>query len=327
MSAAAKEISARLSAGFLPGVLLTLILLLALFVPHFLALQNLANVLRASAFLIIVSCGQMLVLLVGGLDLSVGAVVALGSVGSALTMAALAQAGMPTPLVIALGAAVGLGCGVITGLVNGLCVAILRISPFMTTLGVATAASGVALIMTNGIPVYGMPAAYVSGFGRGLVLFLPCAVFLAGVVVALLWIMQDATKLGRHILAVGGNLQAARVSGVPVTGCLVFAYAASGLLGGLTALAMTAQIGSGQAAVGSNLTLDSIAAAVVAGVSLRGGIGRVWRVVIGAIFLLLLTNAMDLLHVDSKIQTIFIGVILVLAVALEELNTGAQTRV
>jgi ribose transport system permease protein len=315
-------IAGRLSVGLLPGILTALILLMALFVPHFLALQNLVNVLRASALLMIVSGGQMLVLLVAGFDLSVGSVVALASVTSALAMVAMAHGGAAAGLVIAGGVAAGVATGLVVGLVNGACVAFLKISPFMVTLGVSTAVDGIALILTNGIPVYGMPASYVNGFGRGLFLGLPWAVVLAVVVVALIWVMQDATKLGRHILAVGGNVQAARVSGVKVTSCLLFAYAASGTLAGIAALAMTAQIGSGQAAMGgSTLTLESIAAAVVAGVSLRGGVGRVWRVAVGAVFLLLLTNAMDLLHVDSKIQTIFMGIIIVLAVALEELNT------
>ena len=317
----------RLSVGLLPGILTGLILAMALFVPHFLALQNLVNVLRASALLMIVSGGQMLVLLVAGFDLSVGSVVALASVTSALSMVALTHAGLGTGLVIAGGVAVGLLTGLAVGLVNGACVAFLKVSPFMVTLGVSTAVDGIALILTNGIPVYGMPAGYVNGFGRGLVAGLPWAVVLAAVVVALLWVMQDATKLGRHILAVGGNPQAARVSGVQVTRCLLFAYAASGTLAGVASLAMTAQIGSGQAAMGGTLTLESIAAAVVAGVSLRGGIGRIWRVAIGAVFLLLLTNAMDLLHVDSKIQAIFIGIIVVVAVALEELNTRVLARV
>ncbi len=317
----------RWSFGLLPGTLLALLVLLALFVPRFLALQNVVNVLRGSALLIIVSCGQMLVLIVGGFDLSIGSVVALTSVCSALTMAALAHSGLATLATVAAGVLAGLLCGFAVGLLNGACVAWLKISPFMVTLGTSTAVGGAALILTNGIPVYGMPAGYIDGFGRGLFLNLPWAVDLAAAVVALLWLMQDATKLGRHVLAVGGNLQAARVSGVPVAGVLMFAYAASGVLASVAGLAMTAQIGSGQAAMGGNLTLESIAAAVVAGVSLRGGIGRVWLVAIGAGFLLLLTDAMDLLHVDSKIQTIFIGIIVVAAVALEELNTRMVARV
>ena len=317
----------RLSLGLLPGILLALLVLLALFVPRFLALQNVVNVLRGSALLIIVSCGQMLVLIVGGFDLSVGSVVALTSVCSALTMAGLAHSGLATLAMVAAGVLAGLLCGAVVGLLNGVCVAWLKISPFMVTLGTSTAVGGVALILTNGIPVYGMPPGYIDGFGRGLFFGLPWAVDLAAAVVALIWLMQDATKLGRHVLAVGGNLHAARVSGVPVTGVLLVAYAASGVLASVAGLAMTAQIGSGQAAMGGNLTLESIAAAVVAGVSLRGGIGRVWLVAIGAGFLLLLTNAMDLLHVDSKIQSIFIGIIVVAAVALEELNTRVVARV
>ena len=313
----------RLTLGLLPGLVLGLLVLLALFVPRFLALQNVVNVLRGSALLIIVSCGQMLVMVVGGFDLSVGAVVALTSVCSALVMAGLA----PGAWAVASGVLAGLACGAAVGVLNGACVAWLKVSPFMVTLGTSTAVGGVALILTNGIPVYGMPPGYIDGFGRGLVLHLPWAVVLAAAVVALIWLMQDATKLGRHVLAVGGNLLAARVSGVPVTRVLVFAYAASGVLAAVAGLAMTAQIGSGQAAMGGNLPLESIAAAVVASVSLRGGVGRVWLVAIGAGFLVLLTNAMDLLHVDSKIQTIFIGIIVVAAVALEELGTRAVARV
>ena len=306
--------------GFLPILLLVFIILLALFVPHFLALQNIVNVLRSSSYLVIIAAGQMLVLIVGGFDLSVGAVVALTSVTSALVMVALSGSLGDYPgLIIFFGVAAGLGSGLAVGLVNGLCVAYLRVAPFMVTLGTMSIATGVAQFLTSGIPVYGMPVSFVDGFGRGLLLRLPTAVYLAVGIVVLVWFMQNFTRMGRYIYAIGGNFQAATVSGVPTRIYLISAYVMCALLASVSGLALTAQIGSGQAVISSQLTLESIAAAVIAGVSLKGGVGRVELVAIAAVFLLILTNAMDLLRIDPRIQTIFLGIIIVLAVALDEL--------
>lgn len=306
--------------GFLPILLLVFIILLALFVPHFLALQNIVNVLRSSSYLVIMAAGQMLVLIVGGFDLSVGAVVALTSVTSALVMVALSGSLGDYPgLIIFFGVAAGLGSGLAVGLVNGLCVAYLRVAPFMVTLGTMSIATGVAQFLTSGIPVYGMPESFVDGFGRGLWLQLPTAVYLAVGIVVLVWFMQNFTRMGRYIYAIGGNFQAATVSGVPTRIYLISAYVMCAILASVSGLALTAQIGSGQAVISSQLTLESIAAAVIAGVSLKGGVGRVELVALAAVFLLILTNAMDLLRIDPRIQTIFLGIIIVLAVALDEL--------
>jgi ribose transport system permease protein len=313
--------------GVLPVLLCVLILVLAVCVPHFASVENVLNVLRSSSFLMMVACGQMLVLIVGGFDLSVGSVVALASVVSASVMAGLKGPMVGDPgLIILLGVLAGLGCGVVVGLVNGLCVAWLRISPFMVTLGTMSIAEGVAFLLTNGIPVYGMPVGYVRGFGRGLWFDLPAAVYLALLVVAAIWVVQNMTRMGRYIFAIGGNLDAALVSGVRTKTYLVAAYVLCAMLAALTGLALTAEIGSGQASMGAQLTLESIAAAVIAGVSLRGGVGRVELVALGSIFLLILTNAMDLLNIDSRLQTVFIGIILVLAVAAEEMHGRGRLR-
>ena len=177
----------------------------------------------------------------------------------------------------------GLGCGFLVGLVNGLCVAFLSVSPFMVTLGTASIATGVALLLTNGIPVYGMPVGYVDGFGRALWLKLPSAVYLAIAIVAAVFVLQNFTRMGRYIVAIGGNLQAAIVSGVPTRIYLVATYALCSVFASISGLALTAQIGSGQAAINSQLTLESIAAAVIAGVSLKGGVGKVEMVALGAL--------------------------------------------
>ena len=252
-----------------------LLVAFALFVPNFVAVQNLLNVLRSSSYLVIIAAGQMLVLIVGGFDLSQGAVVALTSVTSALVMVAFKDTFANEPgLIILIGVLAGLGCGVIVGLVNGLCVAFLRISPFMVTLGTMSIATGFALLLTSGIPVYGMPKSYVEGFGRGLWLDLPTAFYLAAAVVAVIWVMQNYTRMGRYILAIGGNMQAAVVSGVPAKTYLILSYVICSVLASVSGLAFTAQLGSGQAVINAQLTLESIAAAVIAGVSIKGGVGR-----------------------------------------------------
>lgn len=309
------------AAGFLPVLLTVLVIAFAIFIPNFLAVQNILNVLRSSSYLVIVATGQMLVLIVGGFDLSQSAVVALTSVSSALVMAGLKGTLVDEPgLITVVGILAGLACGAMVGLVNGVCVAFLRISPFMVTLGTMSIATGVALLLTSGIPVYGMPKSYVDGFGRGLWLQLPIPFYLAAAIVAVMWLMQNYTRMGRYIFAIGGNIQAAIISGVPAKTYLILAYVMCSMLASISGLALTAQIGSGQAVINPQLTLESIAAAVIAGVSIKGGVGRVEMVALGAILLLTLTDAMDLLKIDPRIQAIFLGIIVVLAVALDEFS-------
>jgi ribose/xylose/arabinose/galactoside ABC-type transport system permease subunit len=306
--------------GFLPTVLVILVVVLALFVPRFLTLQNIVNVLRSSSYLVILSAGQMIVLIVGGFDLSVGAVIPLASVVSALAMVwAKDAAPDQTGIIVLVGVFSGIASGLAVGLVNGVSVAFLKVSPFIVTLGSMSIATGVALLLTNGIPVYGMPQSYVDGFGRGLWLQLPTTVYLAALVVALVWFIQNFTRMGRYFYAIGGNLQAAIVSGVRTKIYLILAYALCSTLAAVSGLALTAQIGSGQAVISAQLTLESIAAAVIAGVSLKGGVGKVEMVTLAAFFLLILTDAMDLLKIDPRIQTIFLGCIVVLAGALDEM--------
>lgn len=314
--------------GLLPIMLVVLIAALSIFEPRFLGIFNILNVLRETSFLAILAAGQMLVLIVGGFDLSVGAVVALSSTVTATVMANLLGI-MPDDvgLVIFAGVAAGIGCGVAVGLVNGLCVAFLRVSPFMVTLGTLSITAGIALLLTNGIPVYGMPKVFVKSFGRALWLGLPTTVYVALALVIMVWVIQRYTVLGRYIYAIGGNLQASLVSGVSTKTYLVMAYTMCGALAAITGVLLTARVGSGQATLGGNIVmLQSIAAAVIAGVSLRGGIGRVELVTLGALFLSIVTNGMNLVRIDSKIQTIVLGIIVIIAVALEEYGNRRKIR-
>ena len=315
--------------GFLPALLLAVIIGMSAAYPQFYGPINILNILRNASFLTIVACGQALVIIAGGFDLSVGAVVALASVVAAKTMAMVAIA-FPgnDALIIASGVAAGLGSGLVVGLINGLCVARLKVSGFVVTLGTMSATAGVALMITSGIPVYGMPDAFVKGFGRAQFLGLPTAIYLAAIVVIAMVFVQRRTLFGRYVFAVGGNADAAVVSGVAIKRHVVGTYALSGVLAALTGLLLTAQIGSGQASFGGDrMMLQSIAAAVIGGVSLRGGVGRVEIVAVSALFLTILGNALNLLHIDSRLQPVFLGFIMVTAVALDELSRRRKSRV
>lgn len=314
--------------GFLPILLLAVVAAMAVIEPKFVGLNNVLNILRNTSFLSIVACGEAFVLIAGGFDLSVGSVVALASVLGAKVMASGAAAYPDAPgLAIVLGVLAGLGGGLATGLFNGLCVAFLRINGFVVTLGTMSATLGVALILTNGIPVYGMPPGFVTGFGRAQWFHLPTAIYVAALVIGLGVFVQRRTLFGRYVFAIGGNVHAATVSGISTRGYLIATYMVSGLLAAATGMLLTAQVGSGQASFGGDrMMLQAIAAAVIGGVSLRGGIGRMEMVALGAAFLTILTNALNLLRVDSKLQLVCIGVIMVAAVAIDEWGRRGRTR-
>jgi ribose transport system permease protein len=315
--------------GFLPALLVALVAGMSAIDSQFYGIINLLNILRNASFLAIVACGQALVIIGGGFDLSVGAVVALASVVTAKTMAA-ALITFPgnNPLIIASGVAAGLGCGFVVGLVNGFCVAKLKVSGFIVTLGTMSATAGVGLMITSGIPVYGMPDIFVKGFGRAQLFGLPTAVYVALAVVLLMMFAQRRTLFGRYVHAIGGNVDAAVVSGVSIQRHIVGTYVVSSLLAALAGILLTAQVGSGQASFGGDrMMLQSIAAAVIGGVSLRGGVGRAEIVAISALFLTILGNALNLLHIDSRLQPVFLGAIMVMAVALDELSRRRKARV
>lgn len=308
----------------LPLILALTCLLVALYEPRFLRPANLLNVLRNAAFLTVVSAGQMMVMIVGGFDISVGAVIALSSVGSAMALVALAEAGLAMPVVLVAGCLIGLLPALAVGLANGLLVAVARISPFMVTIGTMSIALGLAAWVTGGSPIYDLPQPFLDLVGNGRVFGLPVAVCTAAVVVLALWHMQTQTRAGRWFHAVGGNEKAARQSGVTTRRYICAAYVISALLAGITGILLTARVGSGEANMGGNLMLQSISAAVIAGVSLRGGVGRVQNIALSAVFLAVVTNAMGLARIDSKYHVIVTGIIVLVAVWIE--TRAAETE-
>ena len=186
-----------------------------------------------------------------------------------------------TSLAIIVGLAVGLVVGSAIGVLNGVTVAILRVSPFMVTLGTMSIALGVALYATRGVPVYGLPDEFTREFGRLRWFNLPVSVYLTAGMIAVLWWIMNWTRLGRYIYAIGGNIHASRVSGIPTIAYIIITYTMCSFLAAVTGVLLTARVGSGEATLGTTLMLESIAAAVIGGVSLRGGVGRVELVALG----------------------------------------------
>ena len=307
--------------GVLPFLLVLALIVFTALSGNFLTTDNLINVVRQSVYLTIVALGQMLALLTGGFDLSVGTIVALTSVVGATAMAAVSTASPDSIwLAIALGCLAGIAAGTLVGVTNGVGVAVFNVSPFMMTLGIASVGFGIALYMTSGMPVYGMPAQFGRVFGFGRFLGIPVPVFGAVVIVALTWVLVNRTALGRYFYAVGGNIKAAHLSGISTGRTLFLTYTLCGFLSAVCGMLLTARLETGEANIGHSLPLESIAACVIGGVSLRGGVGRVGNVDLGALFIGLVQNGMNLARIESYLQTVVLGVLLILAVIADQLR-------
>ncbi|SEL17468.1 monosaccharide ABC transporter membrane protein, CUT2 family [Roseovarius nanhaiticus] len=307
--------------GVLPFFLGIALIVFTILSDKFLTVQNLVNVGRQSVYLILVSLGQMLVLISGGFDLSVGTVIALSSVVSAMTMAAMAPM-FPEAvwIAIAIGALAGFGAALIVGGINGIGVAVFEVSPFIMTLGVSSVGAGLALFLTGGIPVSGLPFAFGNVFGFGRLWGVPVPVIVAAICVVLMWVFMARTRAGAQIYAVGGNIKAAHLSAINTKRTLMTAYILCSLIAALTGLLLTARVESGEANLGGTIALESIAACVIAGVSLRGGLGRVENVVLGGFFIILVQNGMNLAQVSSYMQMVLLGALLILAVIFDQLR-------
>lgn len=307
--------------GVLPFFLAGALVIFTGLSDRFLTIDNMVNVARQSVYLVLVSMGQMLVLITGGFDLSVGAAIAITSVVSAIAMTTLATV-FPDAvwLVIILGACAGFLAALVIGLVNGMGVAYFGVSPFIMTLGVSSVAAGVSLFLTGGVPVSGLPYEFANLFGFGRVFGIPVPVIIAALAVTLMWLVMARTRTGAHIYAIGGNIKAAHLSAINTRRALVFAYGLCALIASLTGLLLTARVESGEANLGGTIALESIAACVIAGVSLRGGIGRVENVVLGAFFIVLVQNGMNLAQVSSYMQMVLLGGLLILAVIFDQIR-------
>lgn len=305
--------------GVLPFFLVAALILFTLASKQFLTLDNLTNVARQSVYLVLVSLGQMVVLVTGGFDLAVGTSIALTSVVSASVMVYFA-AQFPDMvwLVILLGVLSGFLAALAIGSLNGLGIAQFGVSPFIMTLGAQSVGAGIALYLTGGVPIGNLPYEFGDFFGFGRIFGVPVPVLVAIVAIVGMWILMNRTRSGARIYAIGGNIKAANLSGINTKRTLFLAYILCALLASVAGVLLTARVESGETNLGGTIALESIAACVIAGVSLRGGIGRVESVVLGAFFIVLVQNGMNLMQIGSYMQMVLLGSLLILAVVIDQ---------
>ena len=295
------------------GILLVFVLLCVVLTfanPFFLTEQNISNVLRQTSINGILAIGMTYVILTGGIDLSVGSVLAFSS----MVAASLVSGEQPQGVFVAIMA--GLGTGAALGMVNGLLVSRFGVPPVVATLGMLSVARGLTFIYPDGTPLPNLSPAFRT-IGQGFVGPVPVPVFIFAGVALLFWWVLKYTTFGRYIYAVGGNERSARTSGVNTRGVLFGAYIIAGSLAGLAGLILTARTTSALPQAGVSYELDAIAAVVIGGTSLSGGTGSVLGTVIGALIIGVINNGLDLLGVSSYYQQVIKGVIIITAVLLD----------
>jgi ribose/xylose/arabinose/galactoside ABC-type transport system permease subunit len=293
------------------GTLLGLIglcMVLWILSPHFLTVSNLLNVAQQTSINAIIAVGMTFVIITAGIDLSVGSLVALAGV----VLASLLHAGIPLPLAIL----AGLLTGLVSGLINGFLITFGKLPPFISTLGMMSVARGAALLYTQGRPISGFSDDF-RFLATGELFRLPAPVIIMVGVYFIAHFALKRTKLGRYTYAIGGNEEAAVLSGVNVRFYKTAVYGLCGMLSGLAAIILTARLNSAQPIAGFMYELDAIAAAVIGGTSLMGGEGTVFGTLIGALIMGVLRNGLNLLAISSFIQQIVIGSVIILAVLMD----------
>ncbi len=309
-------------AGVLPFLLAALMILFSVAEERFLTLSNMMTVGRQATYLIMITTGQMLTILCAGFDLSVGSAVALTSIASAQAMVSIHD----PFLAIMAGILVGIAISTLVGLANGVTIAIFHVSPFVVTMGMMSVVHGGALLLSGGVPIFNLPESLNKMLGIGKVWGIPVPVLVALVLVIIVSIMLNRTRIGRYFYAIGGNEEAARLSGIAVRKYKCLAYVLCGTLAGITGAMLTARVASGEPNLGATLPLESIAAAVIGGVSLRGGEGGVLGAVFGAILIVLIRNGMDLMNISSYLQMVVMGALLIFAVVMDRFRLSMKGR-
>lgn len=296
----------RRSTTFYPLVGLVAVCVATVFASDsFLSAANLENVLRQVSINAIIGVGMTCVILTGGIDLSVGSVMALSGTLAAGLLVAGANG--------AAALAAGIGVGVALGAANGLFVAFAGMPPIIVTLATMGIARGLALIYTGGYPIDGLPD-WVRFFGSGKVLGVQMPVLTMLAVYALAWLMLERMPFGRYVYAIGGNEHATRLSGVRVSRVKLAVYTFAGLTSALAALVLTGRLMSGQPNAGGGFELDAIAAVVMGGTSIAGGRGSIVGTLVGALLLGVLNNGLNMIGVNPYVQNVIKGAIILLAI-------------
>ncbi|KAB8052637.1 ribose ABC transporter permease [Janthinobacterium rivuli] len=276
----------------------------------FMTSNNTMNIFRQVSINIVLASGMTFVILTSGIDLSVGSVLAVSAVAGMLMSLSAQLAGFSIPAFLIV--------GLLLGALNGVLVALVGLNPFVVTLGTMTALRGAAYLLADGTSVLNTEIPSFEWMGNGSFLAVPWLIWLAAAVVLLTWFILRKTTLGLHIYAVGGNIQAARLTGIKVGLVLMFVYTISGLFAGLGGAMSASRLYAANGNWGTGYELDAIAAVVLGGTSLMGGVGSVWGTVIGALIIGVMNNGLTILGLSSFWQYVAKGVVIVLAVILDK---------
>ncbi len=291
---------------------------LSLTSEHFLTVDNLMNVFRQSAVNALLALGQLVVIITAGIDLSVGSILGFCCVLVALMLKAGAPAWVAIPAALA--------AGTFLGFINGLLLTKLRLPhPFIPTLGMMNVARGLALVMSGGFAISELPASF-RFWGAGTLAYVPVPILVVVLFCILFHLFLSGTTPGRDIYAIGGNKQAALLSGVPVNRRLDTVYGMSGFMSAVAAIVLAGRMNSGFPLAGMGAELDSIAAVIIGGASFFGGIGGVGGTLVGALVIGVLRNGLNLLDVSAYWQTVVIGAVIVAAVWVDVLRQRSATK-
>lgn len=284
----------------------------------FISSGNIFNIFRSSGFALISITGTTLVLIIAGLDLSIGSVLALGGVVSGIA----AKAGAP----IFLAVLAGLAIGALIGLINGFVIVKMKIPPLIATLGMQFAARGLVSVITKGVPVYPLPKEFTSVEQLKLFGAVPLVVVVAIAIALIFHGVLNYTPFGRFVYAVGGNEEASKISGINAGRVKYIVYLISSTLAALAGVLMAMRLGSGEAAVGTGYELTVICGAVIGGTSIIGGAGTIFGAILGGLFMEVLTNSLTLMHISVYWQQLVVGTILILAVMLDQYKRDLMLR-
>ncbi len=290
--------------------LIVLFVVIAVMNDRFVSPSNLSNLLRQVSINALISFGMTFVILTGGIDLSVGSILALSSA----LLASMISSGMNPEVAILFSALIGLGLGII----NGVIIAYGKVAPFIATLATMTIYRGATLVYTNGNPISGLSdEAFFIGLGQGDVSGLPIPAIIMMVAFFILYFVLTKTPLGRQTYAVGGNEKVSYIAGIKIDRVKIVAYAITGLLCALAGAVLTSRLNSAQPTAGTGYELDAIAAVVLGGTSLAGGKGRITGTLIGALIIGTLNNGLNILNVSSFYQQVVKGIVILLAVLMD----------
>ena len=294
-------------------ILVVLVVIMATANGNFFSGSNFINILRQSATLGIMAVGETLVILLAGIDLSVGNVMAI--CGCSMAVAS-AQLNLPPGVAILLGVLLG----IILGILNGVIITKGKIQPFIATLGMMTACQGGALLITDGLPISGMPDSMLT-VGSGTFIGIPVSIILWLVVVIFGWILLNRFRFGRNIMAIGGNVDASRASGIRTDFIQIVTYGISGLCCALSSLVLIGRLNSASGLMGGGYELNCVTAVALGGTSLAGGKGGIVGTLIGTITIGVLNNGLDLMNVTSFWQDVILGVMIILVVMLDSFRS------